>query len=101
VADAPQAREDFQGNMGPELCDRLDDPRNDQVDVGCIHVVGDREGAVSHRLGPAYQFKRDQLSIAEYGVSMQINHLKKIQEYEEKCKAPVKNCLQIFRQISI
>ncbi len=50
-------------------------------------MVGDRKCGIPLILRPPDQFERDKFSVAEYGVSMQIYHPKKIQEDREKCKA--------------
>src|SRR5512143_3094347 len=77
----------LQRNKRPDFFDGLDDPRDDEVDIRGVHMVGDRKRGIPFILRPPDQFERDKFSIAEYGVSMQIYHLKKIQEDGEKCKA--------------
>ena len=50
-------------------------------------MVGDSKSRIPHILRPPNELERDEFSVAEYSVGMQIYHPKKIQEDGEKCKA--------------
>jgi len=59
-----------------DVLQRLDlrDLVDDELDVGEVDVIGDPQGTAPLHLGPPDQLGRDQLAVAEDGVSVKVDH---------------------------
>lgn len=63
----------LKGKMGGYFLADLDEPGDDEVDIGSVHVVSDGEGLNPLGFGPAKEFRRDENPITQKAMGMKVD----------------------------
>jgi hypothetical protein len=69
-----EARDEVGGLPPVEAQRRGPKTGEDHLEVRGIHVVGDAQKAVAPHLGPAPQFRGNELTVGEQGMGVQVDH---------------------------